>query len=298
MNYNCPTLDCIATTKNKFIIKDGFFYRKSDSRYIQRFVCKICDKKFSRATFSLEKNQKKRRINHKLSILLSTNYSMRSAAILLGVNYKTVQRKMSYLSQKAKLKQKKFLNDLKKSKVMSMQFDDLITIEHTKMKPLSVTIAVDKERRYILAAKVSKIPAFGLLAEKAKKKYGYRKNEHERGLKDVFNKIRYAVDNNALIQSDEHKAYPKFVTKYFPNAKYQKHKGGRGCIVGQGELKQLRFDPLFTLNHTCAMFRGNINRLIRKTWCTTKNVEMLQKHIDIFIAYYNFEYLPLKLSPS
>ncbi|EQC44199.1 hypothetical protein [Bacteriovorax sp. Seq25_V] len=51
------------------------------------------------------------------------------------------------------------------------------------------------------------------------------------------------------------------MSKYFPEAEYRRYKGGRGCIAGQGELKKLRFDPLFTLNHTCAMFRSNINRL-------------------------------------
>lgn len=35
----------------------------------------------------------------------------------------------------------------------------------------------------------------------------------------------------------------------------------------------------------------NINRLIRKTWCTTKDPTMLKKHIEIFIYYFNHIYL-------
>ncbi|WP_198295927.1 IS1 family transposase [Bacteriovorax sp. Seq25_V] len=291
MIYSCPNLDCHSTTKNKLISKDGFFFRRSDSRKIQRFVCKTCGRKFSRATFTLEKYQKKRRINRRLFLDLATNSSMRSCARKYKVNYKTVQSRMDYFSIKGKKRQEKFLKKLEKSKVQAMQFDDLVTSEHTKMKPLSITIAVDKKRRHILAAEVSSIPAFGLLADKSRKKYGYRKSDHERGLEKVFEKIKNVVNQDATIQSDEHQAYPKFVSRYFPKAEYKRYKGGRGCVAGQGELKKLRFDPLFTLNHTCAMFRANINRLARRTWCTTKRIDMLQKHVDIFINYYNSIYL-------
>ena len=60
--------------------------------------------------------------------------------------------------------------------IESVQIDDLITSEHTKMKPVSVSVAVDKKTRMILALEVSKIPAFGHLAKKSRRKYGYRKS--------------------------------------------------------------------------------------------------------------------------
>ncbi|MFW5887980.1 MAG: transposase, partial [Bacteriovoracia bacterium] len=93
------------------------------------------------------------------------------------------------------------------------------------------------------------------------------------------------------VESDEHKLYPGIVQKYLPKAVHKRYKGGRGCIAGQGELKKLHYDPLFAINHTCAMLRDNIKRLTRKTWCTTKSVEMLQKHFDIFVYYFNTQIL-------
>jgi len=45
-------------------------------------------------------------------------------------------------------------------------------------------------------------------------------------------------------------------------------KGRRECVVGQGELKGGGFDPLFSLNHTCAMIRAHVSRLFRRTWNT------------------------------
>jgi len=35
----------------------------------------------------------------------------------------------------------------------------------------------------------------------------------------------------------------------------------------------------------------NINRLIRRTWCSTKDPQMLKHHLDIFITYHNQEIL-------
>jgi hypothetical protein len=73
----------------------------------------------------------------------------------------------------------------------------------------------------------------------------------------------------------------------FPGAEHARHLGGRGCITGQGELKKLRFDPLFSLNHTCAMLRANINRLFRRTWCTTKKKERLEQHLWVYMDFHN-----------
>ncbi|MCT4641319.1 MAG: hypothetical protein N4A33_03410, partial [Bacteriovoracaceae bacterium] len=67
-------------------------------------------------------------------------------------------------------------------------------------------------------------------------------------------------------------------------------------IAGQGELKRVYFDPLFKINHTLAMLRANINRLMRRTWCTTKDPIRLSDHLELFIYYYNQIYLK-KLAP-
>lgn len=277
--------------------KDGVYFRKCDSRKIQRFKCKVCGKRFSRSTNTLEYRQKKRRVNYILYKLICSGNSMRRCSKILGINYKTVARKVDYLAEKCRKRQNNFLLNLRISKVENMQFDDLITLEHTKMKPLSVSLAVDKNRRIILGAEVSRIPAFGHLAKKSVKKYGYRENHHILGLNRLFSKIQNTISDNALIESDENKAYPALVKQYFHTCEYKRYKGGRSCIAGQGELKRQAFDPLFTLNHTCAMMRDSINRLIRKTWCTTKKVSRLQNHIDIFINFYNMDYLKINLAP-
>ena len=215
---------------------------------------------------------------------------MRRCAKVLKIHRTTVERKLVYLSNKARLSQEEFLKSLKGT-VTHAQFDDLITIEHTKLKPLTVTIAVDAKARFILGAKVASIGAFGLLAELSRRKYGRRENRHKEALEDVFQKMAPTLAPQALLKSDEHNFYPEFVQRFAPTARHERHKSERGAIVGQGELKKVFSDPLFAINHTCALFRANINRLIRKTWCTTKDPVRLQMHIDVFIDYYNQKYL-------
>ena len=164
MKLCCPNLTCSQTSQFR---KDGFYYRASDSKKIQRYLCSLCKKSFSKATFAPAYRQKKRRINVQLKRLLSSGVSLRRAAILLGVSRKTIERRFRFLGSLAQREFDDYWRE--QEKVKCLQFDDLHTIEHTKCKPLSVTIAVDSKKRKIIGIEVSKMPAagtFGLYCQK------------------------------------------------------------------------------------------------------------------------------------
>jgi transposase-like protein len=293
MKKTCPNLNCAAPDSSS---KDGFYRRKDDAKFIQRYRCRGCGLRFSSATLTETFRQKRRRINNPLLELFASGNSQRRCALLLGINRKTVERRLSFLANRCQRKNDKFLCGLK-GRIHNLQIDDLVTKENSKLKPLSVSIAVDESRRIILAAEVSKIPAFGHLSKIAIKKYGERKDEHFEGLTRLFQKISPIVSTEVLVKSDEHQRYPGFISAYLPKAKHLQFKSERGCIAGQGELKKIGFDPLFVVNHTCAMLRANVNRLVRKTWCTTKDPLRLKEHLEIFIYYYNQVLLKKALSP-
>ena len=244
--------------------------------------------KFSNASFSAEIHQNKRRINHTLLLLFASGVSQRRAAILLKVHRTTIKRKFEFLAIHCRLKNQQFLRKrYEHNQASELQFDDLITIEHTKLKPVSVSTIVDKKTRVILGTKVSQIASFGLLAKISRKKYGRRKNNHYQKLNELFSETQCFISTRARFESDEHRLYPKIVQTYFPNGEHIRYKGGRGSIAGQGELKKLRYDPLFVINHTYAMLRANINRLFRRTWNTTKCLSQLQNHLDIYTYAFN-----------
>lgn len=206
-------------------------------------------------------------------------------AKILGISGTTVVRKLKFLGSEAN--RKNLSRDFLLVSSESVQFDELETFEHSKLKPLSVPLAVDKATRRILGFKVAEMPAKGHLAKQSRKKYGKRRDERVKARSELLRDLGLNVSPFAKFESDQHPLYPKEVANYFPLATHVTHKGQRGSIVGQGELKKVRFDPLFSLNHTCAMLRANINRLFRRTWCTTKNRQRLADHIAIYVEYHN-----------
>ena len=205
----------------------------------------------------------------------------------MGINKKTVERKLIYLGKKCLFLNQKSLQKLKPENHPSLQLDDLITKENSKLKPVTISAMVDEKSRYILGLEAGFIPAFGHLAKLGKKKYGKRENQHRQTLERLFSKTSPFLSNSLIIRTDEHQMYPRFVRKYLPDCEHRRYKGGRGCVTGQGELKQQKYDPLFAINHTFAMLRANINRLIRKTWCTTKDIDRLQDHLEIYRYFHN-----------
>lgn len=278
---------CNQTNRNSIrsSLKFGHYYRKSDRKWIQRFKCTLCLHYFSSSSTSPCYGQKKRHINGKLLKLLVSGVSLRRSSRLLKVSQITVARKLEFLGARARLanhRQRQKMMDIRK-----IQFDDMETFEHTKLKPLSITLAVAKDSRYILGFEVSKIPANGSLFKPSREKYGSRPDQRASGRDRLFRRLKDSVSPRATIESDSNPHYPRDVRKHFPWATHLTYLGKRGAITGQGELKKLKFDPLFSLNHTCAMFRANVNRLIRKTWCTTKRIQPLADHLEIYSWYHN-----------
>ena len=283
MTPSCPR--CNSTSDCPKAVSFGRFYRKSDSRWVGRFRCRKCLMTFSFATSHPCFGQNKRQMNEPLKRLLVSKVSLNRAAWILNLNRKTVVRKLLFLSAQAELRLQKQLSTHLPSKVI--EFDDMETFEHSKCKPVSITLAVESGTRKILGLEVARMPAKGPLAARSRRKYGPRPDERPRARRRLFQRILPLVAQSAEIKSDENPHYPCDVGKFFPGRTHKTFKGRRGCVVGQGELKRIGFDPLFSLNHTCAMFRDNVSRLIRRTWCTTKRIDRLRAHLILYAEFHN-----------
>jgi len=277
----------LCSEPRKEVTKFGSFVRKIDNTKHLRYRCKLCKKTFSQATNSPCYRQKKRHHNHFIFMYLASGVSQRRLAINMRVNRKTIVRKFIFLGLICEFLLKKDL--AQHPLVTEMQFDDLETFEHSKLKPLSVTMAVEKGNRRILGFRVARMPSKGLLAKKSRKKYGLRKDERAKNRDLLFSELSPYINPKALIESDLNPHYKASIRKHFPLATHTGFLGRRGCVVGQGELKAGGYDPLFGLNHSFAMLRANINRLFRRTWNTTKKPERLDLHISIYCLYHNWK---------
>ncbi|NDG83547.1 MAG: hypothetical protein EBX52_00740 [Proteobacteria bacterium] len=207
---------------------------------------------------------------------------------MLEVNPKTVVRKFRLLAERSRISHAIWRRGLARNSILEIQFDDLESFEHTKCKPLSVALAVNKETREIIDVFVSAMPVSGPLVALAKKRnYPKRKDMRPEGWERLISGLRDLIRSDGVLESDENPRYPGFVKRHLRGISHLRYKGARGAITGQGELKKLVFDPLFSLNHTCAMFRANVNRLVRRTWCTSKTRQGLIDHLSIYIRYHN-----------
>jgi hypothetical protein len=236
------------------------------------------------ATFSDCYHQKKRRLNHHIRFDLCSTTSQRRIALKYRVSRTTVKRKIEFLAQQASKKHQAWL---KTQNIKVVEFDDLETFEHTKCKPVSVSVALEAKTRKLLTFRVSSIGAKGHLSKIALKKYGKRENTSYKNREDLFKELTSYVDKEALFKTDMHKHYPHLVKRHFPNAEHKMYKSTRARSSGQGELKKTRFDPIFSINQVFGMFRDCIKRLVRQTWCTTKKLKYLEMHIMIYVDFHN-----------
>jgi len=282
---DCP--NCRAS--GACVVRNGHFFRRSDSRKIQNYRCKTCGRFFSSATFSDCYRQKKRRINEPLRDLLAKRLSLRDAARHFKVSRTTIARRLIFLATQARKRNSELLNDYQREfgAFYEVQMDDLISATHTKCKPVTATVVVQEKTRIVIDYSVAQIPAFGLLAAISRKKYGHRADHSRRERDQLFKRLRHQLPEHVMFRSDEHKHYRVVIKRHFSKATHQTHKGARGTVSGQGEMKKLRRDPLFSINQTFAMFRDKMSRLSRRSWNLSKRLDRLDDHLAIYIESHN-----------
>lgn len=284
MNPICPRCGAGCPTKH------GRYRRADDAQFIQRYRCKACAKCFSSATFSATYRQKKRRLNRLIEMDIASSTAQRRIALKHGCDRKTVARKVKFLAKQAREKIQSLLS--KAPLYTNLQWDELLTFEHTRLKPLSVAVMVCKETRQILAYGVAQIPASGLIAQRSREKYGPRPDLSGVMRGKTLSAIAPQIASTARIETDEHKRYANEISRILPEAVHVQYPSVRGSLTGQGELKRTGRDPLFTINHTLAMLRDNIKCLARRTWCTAKLAAALDDIVAIYVAYHNANLIP------
>ena len=263
----------------------NYGYRLVRGQRLRRHRCKRCQRTFSGPSRGPHFSDRKPQVNRQLFYLLCAGVSQRRCALLLRINRETVARKIRKYAPYFRSWHESWLKTQTFSK--PLLFDEMETFEHTKCKPLSIPIAVEEKSRFILGLHVASIPAKGKLAKIARKRYGRRENKRHDALTLLMNDMKAANATTVKIKSDKAPVYPKLVKTHFPKAMHLRYKGRRGCVVGQGELKAGGHDPLFYLNHNCAMIRDNLKRLSRRTWCTSKKPEQLQNLLNIYMVFHN-----------
>jgi len=272
--------------KSENFKKNGSYTSKSHrQKLVQRYYCRGCESTFSDQTGTLTCGERKPYATQLVMRLLMSGVSQRRCAKIADLHPITVARKLERLGLRAAARN---LEESTLDSIEEVIFDEMETFEHTKCKPVSIPLAVEKQSRRIIAIGVASMPAKGKLAKISRAKYGARDDDRKEALAQVLECVKNAAPGIKVIKSDMCPRYPNIVKKTFGSqVSHLTYKGRRGCIVGQGELKRGGFDPLFSLNHTCAMVRDNLKRLSRRTWCTTKKRGCLKWMLDLYVWCHN-----------
>ncbi|WP_415064013.1 transposase [Bdellovibrio sp.] len=276
---------CPHCGSNHFV-KRGYFYKQHTKTYIPRYNCKSCNKTFSTRTLSPTFRQKRTDLNPQVFQYLTSGASIRATAKALGCTYKTAYLKFLWLSKRAQ-----DIHQKQRFSFKELYFDEMLSIEHTKLKPLTVALAVS-DNYEILGVQVGKIPAQGKIASISRRKYGYRPNESSVKTQDLLTEVkRQALIKRFTIKSDSKPEYHRIVKKIFSNLPYEQFisKENKDKRREQKYLKTEKhiFDPLFPINHICARSRDLTKRLVRRSWCTTKVPEHLERALYLLIAKNN-----------
>ena len=230
--------------------------------------------------------QKRVDLNKILNLLFTGGVSIREAARISGCTFKTAYLKYIWLGERSKAEV--LSRNLKSSE---LYIDEQLTIEHTKLKPLSILLAVN-ENRHIVGVRVAKVKAFGHLADISLKKYGPRPNEVKEKMQDLLKQLASHLEGEvSVIKTDDKKDYRPAIKQHFPRAVHQvfkadekKEKTREERYLNKNKHKR---DPLFNVNHICAMLRDNLKRLTRRSWCTTKKPAHLELGLYMFMAKVN-----------
>jgi hypothetical protein len=297
----CPSSHCSShlrplpeSRESGAFVRISSFFRKDGGRWVNRYRCKSCQKSFASSAWTRCYRQKKRSVNRAVLLSLGTSTNLRKTAFCLGINRKTVVRKLLFWASVGQAERQRFLRETaqggEKMKMTDIQFDEMETFEHTKCKPLSIPVVVDAKTRRILSLGVASMPASGRLAEISRNKYGVRADLRAEVAVSILSEVRDSLRSDVSVTTDQNPKYPGWLRAALPpGMKHRAVKGRKPRASGLGELKEGRFDPLFTFNHTAAMKRAGMSRLVRRTWNTTKRPDRLLAHLELYAYFHNTE---------
>ena len=224
-------------------------------------------------------------INKMLFNLLCSSTSLRRSAKILNVTFFTVYSRFLWISELAESAQQEFLNNYDLNS--ELYLDEMESIEHTKLKPLTIPLIIDQDQR-ILGIAAGAIPAKGHLAEISRRKYGFRENLSSVLVAELLEKLP-KLFRPICVKSDGKNSYKELIKRRWPGVLHELHvrKSDQSKEQLYLNLEKKKFDPMFALNQRCAKLRDDVKRLARRNWCTTKKVENLTKHLIIYACYNN-----------
>jgi hypothetical protein len=173
----------------------------------------------------------------------------------------------------------------------SFSMDELETFETDRLvRPVTVPVLMQRKTLFIIYAEAAPLPPRGRLnvfrqlrKERDDRIFGPRKCGSRAAVKRTFEALYRATKKERFLEivTDRKASYRKVIGELF--ADYPKNH-----IQESSKKRRNRGNVLFPINHTLAMMRDGVSRLVRRNWGAAKLRSRLTEHLWIWIVYRNF----------
>ena len=271
----------------------GTYKRICDGRQVQRFQCKNCKRTFSTQTFRVDRNLRRPSIDYLIFLGLVSKVSQRQMTRKYHCGRGAVARRMERFGEHCRKFHERALRNRTASIPWEGRFllDELETFEtDRRLKPVTVPLLAHLPSRCILHAAVGMLPARKPLpprklkqleaieAQEGKKRH----SESREKVSECFTALSEITKQEKLVHvgTDEKSTYRTILRKTF----------GERLVHQSTHSKEPRTikNPLFLVNHTFAMLRDGLGRLVRRNWGATKERKKLEWHLWLYIGWRNY----------
>lgn len=291
----CPYSDCETQQgAQEFEWRSrGRYFRKCDGRWVRRFSCRTCDRRFSVQTYKTDYRWKKPRLHYRLFDLFISKVTMRQMARIHGVRRPTVERRLRRLGKVCSEFHALALAQAKERGGLlgTFQLDELETYESDRrLSPVTMPILIERHSYFVvhgetapMAARGNLTPSMKTKKESRDKRLGKRKSGSRRAVINTLNRLKavHCPDAKISLESDRKHSY---------RTEFKRISGHQFACHVRISSKRVRdkSNLLFPINHTLAMMRDNISRLVRRTWAASKIRQRLDLHFWMWVCYRNY----------
>jgi len=270
----------------------GTFTRACDGRAVQRFQCKRCKRTFSTQTFRVDYRLRKPALDRAVLLLLISKVTQRQSARDLKCDRGAIARRLERFGKHCQAFHERLMHERGQTRAWPGRFvlDELETYEHNRrLKPLTVPVLVHKQSHCILHASVGTLPARKPLSPANQKKLellerveGKRRSQSRAKVAECFEVLQSVCPTTGIVMvnTDQKHTYRALLREAFGDRLVHETTHSRA--------PRSYWNPLFVVNHTFAMLRDGLSRLVRRTWAGSKQREKLEWHLWVYIAWRNY----------
>jgi hypothetical protein len=281
---HCPSDACPSRQKQRSFLwqRKGRYLRQCDGRNVQRFLCLACRRYFSTQTFRLDYRLHRPTIHLTLFDAFVSKVTQRQAARNLECTRKTVVHRLKLLSGHSRAFHDRALERVRRRGGLrgDFQLDELETHENSRrLSPVTMPVLIEIHSYFVVHHEVAALPCRGRLGPRALEKKlererveGRRRSGSRAAVERCFRKLAEVRQpyRDILISTDRKSTYPSVLRQVMPRI-YHHVRHSSTAVRDFG-------NPLFPINHTLAMLRDGLSRLVRRSWGASKRRAWLDRH--------------------